>query len=206
MDPVIIAGLGNPGAEYEGTRHNLGFAVVDELSRRLRTQWKPGKGEYWFSRGRIGGTDIVLAKPVTYMNNSGTAIGELLELTGSPVHNLIVVADDFALPLGSIRIRAGGSDGGHNGLASIILQLGTVNFPRIRCGIGQEKLPPGEEKAEFVLSQFAPDEKSAVAEMILQATDAAIECVTGGIAKAMTRFNVRPPAPGSGKTQDSQLT
>lgn len=203
MDPVIIVGLGNPGAEYEGTRHNVGFAVTDELLRRLHMQAKPGRGEYWIGRGRVGETDVVLAKPVTYMNNSGTAVGELLQLTGSPVANLIVITDDFAIPLGTIRIRTRGSDGGHNGLASIILQLGTSEFPRIRCGIGRETLPPGEEKAEFVLSQFVADEKSAVAEMIQQAADAALECITGGIGKAMTKFNVRRPTAGTGNTQDS---
>jgi PTH1 family peptidyl-tRNA hydrolase len=202
VDPFIVVGLGNPGAEYDGTRHNVGFAVIDVLCTKLRAHLKPGKGEYWGGRGRIGEREILLAKPTTYMNNSGIAVEELLHATGSSVENLLIIADDFALPLGTLRVRARGSDGGHNGLASIIGQLGTMEFPRLRCGIGQQATPAGKEKADFVLSPFTAEELKAVDAMIVQAANIVCECVTGGIIRAMNRSNVRLSDPGTGNTQE----
>ncbi len=187
MDPVIVVGLGNPGSEYEGTRHNIGFEVVDELTRRFKTSLKSGRGEYLFASRR----EFVLVKPLTYMNNSGTAVVEALERFESSISSLIIVADDFALPLGTIRIRTKGSDGGHNGLASIIYQLNSNEFARVRCGIQKEVMPPKHRMAEFVLSPFEPEERDKVKEMVVQAADAAVECAVSGIARAMTRFNTK---------------
>lgn len=199
MDPILVVGLGNPGTEYECTRHNVGFRVIDELARRLKTPWKPGKGEYSFASRSVGGKDVVLGKPLTYMNNSGLAVSDLLERYHVGLQDMIVVVDDFALPLGTIRVRAGGSDGGHNGLSSIIYSLNTDGFSRIRCGIGQEAMPPKENMAEFVLSPFESEEMDRVEKMVARAADAALEFVESGIGQTMNRFNRR--ADDSGEEQ-----
>ena len=191
MDPIIVVGLGNPGTEYEWTRHNVGFKVVDELSRRFKTPMKAGRGEYLFASRRIDGKKVVFAKPLTYMNNSGTAVGDLLEKYIARLEDLIIVADDFALPLGTIRVRAKGSDGGHNGLSSIIFQLNSSEFARIRCGIQQEMMLSKERMAEFVLSPFDTEERKTAEAMISRAADAVMEFVAAGIARTMNRFNTR---------------
>lgn len=184
-----MVGLGNPGAEYEGTRHNVGFQVIDELSRRVKSRLRPGDGDYLFSRCRIDGRTLVLVKPLTYMNNSGQAAVSVLERFGAPVENLMVIADDFALPLGMIRVRAKGSHGGHNGLYSIIYHLGSNEFPRIRCGIQKEPMPAKDARADFVLSGFEPGEIAIVNAMVGRAVDAALECARAGIVRAMNVFN-----------------
>jgi peptidyl-tRNA hydrolase, PTH1 family len=187
--PLVVVGLGNPGAEYEGTRHNVGFQVIDELSGRLKKRLKPANGDYLFSLCRIDAKDLVLVKPLTYMNNSGQAVVGVLERFGVPVENLIVIADDFALPLGVIRIRAKGSDGGHNGLCSVIYQLNSNEFPRVRCGIQKDTMPGKSERVAFVLSAFEPGEIEAVNVMVVRAADAASEFVRAGIARTMNLFN-----------------
>ena len=193
MDPILVVGLGNPGNEYDGTRHNIGFEVADELARRFRAAWKAGRGDYFVASSGIGGRHIVLAKPLTYMNNSGTAVVDMMEKFGSSLHEVMVIADDLALPLGTIRVRAKGSSGGHNGLVSIIYQLNTDEFARVRCGIRQEAMPPKERMAEFVLSPFEPGEKSIVNEMVGRAADAVLEFAACGISQAMNKFNRRLP-------------
>ncbi|HCV43966.1 MAG TPA: hypothetical protein DGH68_10820 [Bacteroidetes bacterium] len=125
------------------------------------------------------------------MNNSGSAVDELLEKYGVPLDELVVVVDDIALPLGSIRVRARGSDGGHNGLASIIYQLNTNEFPRIRCGVQQEMMPPKEQMSDFVLSPFETGERETVEAMISKAADAVLEFFVAGIARTMSKFNSR---------------
>ena len=186
---MLVVGLGNPGWEYEKTRHNVGFRVIDELCARFRKELSPGKGDYAFALASAGGKDIVLVKPLTFMNNSGVAVVDALEKFGMSVGELLVVSDDFALPLGTLRLREAGSDGGHNGLSSVIYQLGTEQFARLRCGIGKESAPAGEERAEFVLAPFDDEELAAVTAMIPRAADGVIECVTAGIARAMTKVN-----------------
>ena len=155
MNAVLIVGLGNPGAAYEHTRHNVGYMVVDELCRRWHLRLEPGRGAYHLATGVIGGTTVHLVKPATFMNETGPAVVDALEHVGLTPDALLTVLDDFQLPLGSVRLRPSGSDGGHNGLASVIFTLRTDSFPRLRCGIGRELMPPKEERRDFVLSSFA---------------------------------------------------
>jgi PTH1 family peptidyl-tRNA hydrolase len=192
VDNITVAvGLGNPGFEYEDTRHNVGFMVVDDLSVRLNCLWKPGKGEYLYTQAEIGDASIVLVKPLAYMNNSGLAVRDVLESWNVPISNLVVVLDDFALGLGTIRVRSIGSDGGHNGLRSIIYHLNTDGFARIRCGIRKETMPLKSEMAEFVLSTFDDDEKETAEKMTRNAADAVEEFVRSGIERTMTKYNTQ---------------
>ena len=187
--PIIVVGLGNPGFEYDDTRHNIGFMVVESVSAKLQCPWKPGKGEYLFVETVAGEKTVVLVKPLTYMNNSGLAVRDVIERFSVPVSNLIVVVDDFWFDVGTVKVRAKGSDGGHNGLASIISHLGSEEFARIRCGIRKEVMPPKSEMSEFVLSPFDEDEKEKVDRMILHAGEAVIAFALYGIEKAMNEFN-----------------
>ena len=189
-----LVGLGNPGLEYEGTRHNIGFAVVDALSLllkvRLKVRLRDGGGNYRSGEGLIGEERVLLVKPLTYMNNSGEAVGAIVSTYGLRLQDLLVIVDDFHLPLGSLRLRRGGSDGGHNGLSSIIYELQSDNFPRLRCGIGSESMPAEKsEMAGFVLSPFEKQELEAVGELTVRARDAAVAAVTGGLEEAIGRFN-----------------
>ena len=189
MEPIVVVGLGNPGTEYAGTRHNIGFTVVDRLSGRWKRKFTPGKGEYHLAHAELLEHEIILVKPLTYMNNSGMAVADVIDRYSVPLSSLLVVVDDFALPLGTLRLRPAGSDGGHNGLASIIYQLQSDEFARLRCGIGRTGMPPGEPMAEFVLSRYDPDELETAGKMVERAADAVTEFVKGGIADAMNRFN-----------------
>lgn len=184
---MAIFGLGNPGWEYERTRHNLGFMVVDKLAEKLNVNFKPGKGEYILAETKFKDKEIIIVKPLTYMNNSGTAVKDVVERYGVDLKNILVVCDDFNLPLGVIRIRPGGSDGGHKGLRSVIYHLESENFPRLRCGIGtSERI---ENAVEFVLSNFTEDEFKIVSQMVDTAVDAILCFVSDGIQTAMNRFN-----------------
>jgi peptidyl-tRNA hydrolase, PTH1 family len=183
MDAVAIVGLGNPGTQYRETRHNVGFSVAHELCRRFRATLKPGKGDYLIARTSMAGVEAHVAVPVTFMNNSGTAVVDILERCQLTPRELLVVVDDFALPLGALRFRMKGSDGGHNGLASIIYMLNSHEFPRLRCGIGNGGLQPNTDMAPFVLSPFAPEEVPAVTDMVMRAADACIEFARTGHAR-----------------------
>jgi PTH1 family peptidyl-tRNA hydrolase len=163
--------------------------VLDSLAEKLGTTFCPGKGDYLLAEATVGEREIVLLRPLTYMNESGRAVAEVLEVKPVQHENLLVVVDDVAIPLGTLRIRPGGSDGGHNGLASVIYHLRTDQFPRLRCGIGQEDLPQEGALEEFVLSPFDPQERTAVGEMISAATDAITEFVNNGMSSAMNSFN-----------------
>ena len=140
----MIVGLGNVGREYEGTRHNVGFAVVDGVAAKFKKSFAPGKGEYFAAQIRHRGEEIVLFKPTTYMNNSGIAVSNAAERFGILPEDILVAYDDFNIPLGKLRLRKSGGDGGHNGVYSIIYQLNSENFSRLRCGIGSEEVIPGE--------------------------------------------------------------
>ena len=190
MDPIVIVGLGNPGFEYEDTRHNVGFKVADAVCRKVRKKFKPGRGEYLIAFTNIGEEQVAIVKPLTMMNNSGAAVAEVLDEFGVPLRNLVVVVDDFAIPLGTIRVRQKGSDGGHNGLASLIYQLNSNEFARIRCGIKKETMPPKSMMASFVLSAFEKEEIPVVEEMINRASDAALEIVHSGISRVMSKFSM----------------
>lgn len=189
MKPVIVVGLGNPGAVYEETRHNIGFMVVDELTRRYRVRMSAGRGEFWAGGMTIGGAAVVLLKPATYMNNSGLAVQQALALIGAEPSDLLLVVDDVALPLGTLRLRASGSDGGHNGLYSVIYSLKTDRFARLRCGIRQEEDPQKGTLADFVLSPFETSERTAVRSMVERAADAVTEVAGSGLERTMSKFN-----------------
>lgn len=185
-----IVGLGNPGSEYEGTRHNVGFFVIDELCKRTRSRLRAGRGEYLVSECKLGGRNVCLIKPLTYMNNSGLAVLDAIGQSGTAVEKMLVVSDDFQLPLGKLRIRPRGSDGGHNGLYSIIYQLQTEDFPRLRCGIQSESVPKEKDRmAQFVLEPFDRNERAGAQQMIDRAASAVTTFVLEGIEVAMNRFN-----------------
>ncbi len=185
-----IVGLGNPGSEYENTRHNLGFCVVDEIGQSQDLAWKAGKGEYMQADSRYHGEDIALVKPLTYVNNSGVAVADLVQRYEVALEDILIVCDDVSLPLGLLRLRPKGSDGGHNGLYSIIYQLQTGGFPRLRCGIGSDRLPMRKDgMTEHVLSVFDPDERPVVRRMIARAAQAALCHAVEGIERAMNRYN-----------------
>ncbi|HEX5316876.1 MAG TPA: aminoacyl-tRNA hydrolase, partial [Candidatus Kapabacteria bacterium] len=182
---------------------NIGFEVVDLVERSLErsTGWRAGKGEYYFAKGFAppplqGGLvetqEILLVKPTTYMNLSGRAIRDALQFYKVPMGQLVVISDDIALPLGTLRLRLGGSDGGHNGLSSIIYELGTEDFARLRCGIGAG-FHKGEQ-VRFVLSKFKPDEIKSGQEMIERAAQSCFEIVASGITKAMNVVNAKQAA------------
>ncbi len=182
----IVTGLGNPGAQYAETRHNIGWMVLDRLADRAG--WT-GRGRTRDAasvvQGRYRGLDLVLAKPLTFMNDSGIAVRKLLARERAPLPEVLVVADDFALPFGKLRFREGGGDGGHNGLRSIIEELGTEKFSRLRVGIGE----PDRNAVDHVLSRFAPGEKERLGELLDAAADAVEEWAREGTSKASNRFN-----------------
>lgn len=186
----LIVGLGNPGASYAGNRHNVGFRCVDYLSRRhiipvnkRRLRLKSLNAIYGI--GEIAGTPVILAKPRTYMNLSGTAVSQLVRRFDVSLGDLIVIYDDMDLPTGKIRIRPTGGAGGHNGMASIIASLGSEDFTRLRIGIGR---PDGDE-VSYVLNDFSDAEKQSIDDALAGAADA-IGCIlTQGLEAAMNRYN-----------------
>ena len=186
----LFAGLGNIGSEYAGTRHNIGFDVVDRVEKQLVRSmgWRAGKGEYDVAKGTHAGQDVLLIKPTTYMNLSGRAIRDALQFYKSEISELVVVVDEIAIPLGQLRLRLKGSDGGHNGLTSVIYELGTEDFGRLRCGIGGN-FRKGEQ-VKHVLSRFKPDETKTAEEMIERAAQSCLMIVEKGIDKAMNLINV----------------
>jgi PTH1 family peptidyl-tRNA hydrolase len=188
-----IVGLGNPGEKYRGTRHNVGFAVVDELARRFQIGgFEQAPFDALVGRWRRPGDDpVLITKPLTYMNASGEAIGALLRYYKIAVPDLLVVVDEVQLPLGRLRARARGSAGGHNGLKSIIAQLGE-EFARLRIGVGRGDAR--RDLADHVLARFDKDEAAEVERMIGRAADAAQTFITSGIAEVMNRFNGGDPA------------
>jgi PTH1 family peptidyl-tRNA hydrolase len=181
----LIVGLGNPGPQYLITRHNVGFLVLDAWADEDGIPFKNERD--FFSQVALEPDGARLVKPTTYMNESGKAVDSWLKWLNLTPADLLVVVDDVALPLGQIRIRPGGSSGGHNGLKSIETHLGTNAFARVRCGV--DKVPPGWALEKWVLSRFRPDEEDAVGEMIIQARLAIESCQREGIAVAMNRFN-----------------
>ncbi len=190
----VILGIGNPGREYDGTRHNLGFAVLDELARRAGM---PLRAEKRFNADLVtwDGPDgrVLLVKPRTFVNRSGETAQALLAFHKLPPTDLLVVVDDLNLPTGHLRLRADGSAGGHNGLRDIEARLGQV-YARLRCGCGP--LPPGAEQVAFVLGGFHPAEREDAAKMVLKAADACAAWVRDGVTIAC-RFNgpLAPPLP-----------
>jgi peptidyl-tRNA hydrolase, PTH1 family len=195
----LIAGLGNPGAKYRGTRHNIGFHVVDALAARHGLEWDSAPAEALLARWRA--KEALLVKPLTFMNLSGHAVGQLLRYFKVDATNLLVIVDEAQLQLGRLRTRAEGSAGGHNGLKSLIEQLGTDQFPRLRIGVGRGDTR--RDLADHVLAKFDEDEREVVAETVARAADAVETFVTDGIAPMMNRFNRRQDAQ---ETEDRQET
>lgn len=186
----VIVGLGNPGREYDGTRHNVGFRVVTALARHNGLKLRAGRGDYLSGSGRIAGRAIELALPLTYMNLSGVAIKQVLAASGAEPSGLLVVCDDVNLSLGALRLRRSGSDGGHNGLSSIIAQLGTEEFARLRLGVGQA--PDGTDLVDHVLDGFSDGDVPTVDEMVERAEDAVKLLLSRGFDVAMQEHNRRP--------------
>jgi PTH1 family peptidyl-tRNA hydrolase len=187
----LFAGLGNPGREYSGTRHNIGFDVADALELKLArsTGWKAGKADYYVAKGWLGADEILLIKPTTYMNLSGRAVRDAMQFYKVGIEQLIVLADDIAIPLGTLRLRMSGSDGGHNGIGSIIYELGTQEFSRLRLGVGAD-FPRGQQ-ARYVLSPFRPEEQSEVSLMTVKAVDGCIAVIQKGVERAMNVVNIK---------------
>ncbi|MBI3924039.1 MAG: aminoacyl-tRNA hydrolase [Armatimonadetes bacterium] len=186
----IVAGLGNPGEQYAETRHNLGFMVVRGLVARHGIKDRKGHPLALLNHGLVEGQPVLFARPRTYMNLSGRAVGWLAQSRQVPPGRILAVVDELALPLGQIRIRPGGSAGGHNGLKSLIEELATSDFPRLRLGIGP--LPEGVEAADFVLDRFRPEELEAVTGMVERACDCVETWLAGGVQQAMNVFNQSP--------------
>jgi PTH1 family peptidyl-tRNA hydrolase len=180
-----IIGLGNPGTIYDNTRHNLGFEVVDRLAGKAN--FKAGRGRYFFCEIGAASRKIVLLKPTTFMNHSGLAIVDYAAEASPSLGEMLVIADDFNLPFGLIRLRRSGSDGGHKGLASIIYHLGSQEFPRLRLGVGP--LPENASAEEFVLEKMSERERESAVEMVARAAEAAVMWVTVGYDMAAARFN-----------------
>ena len=187
----LIVGLGNPGREHEDTRHNIGFMVVDEMARRHELQWR-NEGQMAFAK-RFGSPEFLLAKPKTFMNLSGFAVAEFAHYRNIEHGDLLIVVDDVDLPLGRMRARARGSAGTHNGMKSVVSQLGTTEFPRLRIGVGR-----GDRRrdlADFVLAKFEAAEQAALKEIITRAAEAAEMFAAEGIEKVMNRYNPDPAEP-----------
>ncbi len=184
----IIAGLGNPGSKYSGTRHNIGFRVIDRLSEEYNIRLEE-RDIYVIGRGAIGGVDVILLKPLTFMNKSGLAVKKILKKRNVSPDRLIVVQDDLDIDTGAVKIRRNGSSGGHRGIESIIQELGTRDFVRVKVGIGRDKDVPVEE---YVLRTFKPAEKNIVKDVIINTAHVVTVIVAEGVDKAMNKYNRSP--------------
>ena len=187
-DRWLVVGLGNPGREYERSRHNVGFLVVDELAHRHGGRVTDRAAKSLTGKVRLGDRELVLAKPQTMMNLSGLAVKALRTKYGVPVERLLVVHDDLDLPYGRLRIRKGGSSAGNHGLDSVIASLGTKDFARVRVGIGR---PPGDG-VDYVLSPFTEAERAQLSDIVRRAADGVEVSIGNGIDRAMTDFNRAP--------------
>ena len=205
MDEIgLIVGLGNPGPEYAGTRHNAGFMVID----RLLAGFPAGRFEERHTAsssvwaGKFRGRALLLQKPLTFMNLSGQAVALLARRSGIQPESILVISDDLDLPVGRLRLRNGGADGGHNGLKSIIAELGSSSFRRLRIGIGRPK--PGET-VDYVLSKFEGEEERRFEASLAAAAEAVRTVLTGGMARAMNRFNAWTPVEESETNQKKDV-
>ena len=195
--PYLIVGLGNPGPRYAATRHNIGFMVVDEAARRHGLRFSGRQANAEIAKGEIEGRKVILAKPQTFMNNSGTAVRALASYYKVPNDRILLVYDELALPLGTIRIREKGSAAGHNGVKSAIAHMGTEAIPRMRVGVDRPA-DPRHNQVDWVLGRFAKEEQPLAEETIKRAADAIEAVLTIGIERAMNTYNADP----SGTTKD----
>jgi PTH1 family peptidyl-tRNA hydrolase len=187
--PWLVVGLGNPGAQYAGNRHNVGRMVLDELARRMGVRFSRHRTNAFVAEGREtpGGPRYLLAAPETYMNESGRPVGRLLKFYSLTPDRLIVVHDELDIPFGALRLKSGGGHGGPNGVRDIAAVLGTPDFPRVRVGVGR---PPGRQPAaDFVLRDFTPTERKELPNVLVDAADAVVALATDGLEKAQQAFN-----------------
>ena len=184
---TLIVGLGNPGLAYRHNRHNIGFMVADVLAQKLEIPLKRVKFKAQIGNGKVEGIPVIIAKPLTYMNNSGEAVAPLVHYFKVPFERLLVIHDDMDLPLGTLRMRPSGGSAGHNGMLSIFDKLGTNAIPRLRVGIGR---PPGRmDPADYVLQDFPKNEEELLNMVIAQACEAVLAFITTGLEKAMNTYN-----------------
>lgn len=183
---VLLVGLGNPGSKYRLTRHNLGFMIIEKIAEILKCNFTSGKGDYLVSEALFNGRNVVLAKPLTYMNRSGRAVLDLIQTYNVPLSNLLIILDDFNLPFGKLRFRSKGSDGGHQGLASVIYQVESETFPRLRVGVGKESI---EDAVAFVLSNFDEEEQKELPKIVKHSANACLDFVSEGIEIVMNKYN-----------------
>lgn len=191
---LLIAGLGNPGKEYENTRHNAGFMALDALADKLGADVSERKHRALCGKAVISGEKVILLKPQTYMNASGESIRAAADYYKIPPEDVVVIYDDISLEPGQLRIRAKGSAGGHNGIKSIIAHLGTQDFPRVKVGVGAK--PPRMDLADYVLGHFSSGERKLMEEAAKEAADAVCEIVEKGIAQAMNDHNRKKAVDG----------
>ena len=198
----LVAGLGNPGREYEGTRHNIGFAVIDLLARRLGASFsKETKWDAYVAKVPQS-PDVSLLKPTTYMNLSGESVGEYARFYRIPPSSTLVILDDVSLPLGTLRLRREGGAGGQNGLKSVLIHFSTEQVPRLRVGVGGNS--PEVDLSHHVLSRFRPEEQSQASDAISRAADAAICALESGLENAMNLYNATPSTTKSGDNNANQ--
>ena len=186
-DSWLVVGLGNPGREYEKSRHNTGFRAMDILAEKLGAKVDRLKFQGLYTQVNYGGKKLFLLKPQTYMNSSGEALRAASDYYKVDPENVLVIYDDISLAPGQLRVRAKGSAGGHNGIKSIIAHLGTQEFPRVRVGVGEK--PPRMDLADYVLGHFSQEEKKIMESAVKEAAEAVIEAVTEGIEHAMNDHN-----------------
>lgn len=198
----LVAGLGNPGARYRGTRHNVGFEVMDLLARRHGLGFEAAPAEAMMARWRRADEDALLVKPLTFMNVSGDAVATLARYYKIETAGLLIVCDDVNLPLGRLRVRASGTEGGHNGLRSIADLLGTIEYPRLRVGVGRGDTQ--RELADHVLARFDADETAAIEAAVARAADAVETWLTAGLVKTMNVFN-RAEEPAAGDLEPGAM-
>ena len=190
--PFLVVGLGNPGSSYAGNRHNVGAMVLDELAARAGVKLSPGKGKRartLIGEGRLAGRRVVLARPTTYMNESGGPVRGLLDYHSIPPTDLVVLHDELDIPFASVRLKRGGGEGGHNGLRSISRSTGTKDYLRVRVGIGR---PPGrQDPADFVLKDFSATERKELDLLLAEAADATEELLAHGLEAAQNVVHPR---------------
>jgi PTH1 family peptidyl-tRNA hydrolase len=185
--PYLIVGLGNPGRQFRENRHNIGFMVLDRMTRKMDLAFTRSRHKALSTDGHIDGVKVILSKPQTFMNNAGKSVSSLARYYRIPFDHLLIIFDDLDLPLGTIRLRPQGGSGGHRGVHSIIENLGTEAFPRMRLGIGR---PPGRmDPADFVLQAFSKEEADIVDVLLDHASDCVHTFIHDGIEAAMTRYN-----------------
>ncbi len=190
----LIVGLGNPGKDYARTRHNCGFRALDILAEKLHCKVDKGKFQGLYGQTSFDGKKLFLLKPQTYMNLSGRSVLQLSAYYNIPPQRIIVLFDDISLETGCLRIRADGSAGGHNGIKSIISELSSQDFPRVKIGVGA-KPSPDHDLADWVLSSFSASEEKTLTDTLAKAADAALCIITDGTAQACNRFNVSKKKP-----------